>query len=70
MFDRATLAQTARDVAGGGDVVRLQTMAGGRFRATVAGFGGRRVVLLDPLLGTAVIQRAHARDACHARDSC
>ena len=67
MIDRATLAQTARDVAGGGDVVRLETLAGGRFRATVAGPRGRWLVALDPLLGTAVIQWAHARDACHAR---
>ena len=67
MNDRATLAQTARDVAGGGDVVRLETMPGGRFRATVAEPRGRRLVLLDPLLGTAVIQWEHVRDACHAR---
>ncbi|MDP9344795.1 MAG: hypothetical protein M3P44_03565 [Actinomycetota bacterium] len=55
MIDRATLAQTARDVAGGGSLLGLRELAGGRWHATVSGPGGRRAVVLDPLLGTVLV---------------
>ncbi len=64
MLDRSTLAQTARDAAGGGGV--LVTLAatdpgGRRWRATVAGRSGRRVVVLDLALGTAEVRAGRGR---------
>ena len=65
MFDRATLAQTARDVAGGGVLVGLRETPAGRWQATVSGPGGRRTVVLDPLLGTALVHPLRARRTRH-----
>lgn len=65
MIDRATLAQTARDVAGGGFVLGLREAPGGRWSATISGPGGRRTVLLDPLLGTVVVQAPRSRHTRH-----
>ena len=65
MNDRATLAQTARNVAGGGVVLGLQEAAAGRWQATVSGPGGRRIVVLDPLLGIAVVHPLRRRQTRH-----
>lgn len=65
MNDRATLAQTARDAAGGGVLVGLRETAAGRWQATVADAGARRTVLLDPLLGTALVQPPRSRRTRH-----
>ena len=65
MFDRATLAQTARDVADGGVLLGLHETLPGRWQATVSGPGGRRVVVLDPLLGTVLVHPLRRRHARH-----
>jgi hypothetical protein len=65
MIDRATLAQTARDVAGGGLLLGLRERPGGRWHATVSGPGGRRMVVLDPQLGTALVHPLRGRHTRH-----
>lgn len=60
MPDLITLAQTARDAAGGGVVVSLSPEGADAlaWRAVVAGRHGRRAVRLDLVLGTVEV---HAR---------
>lgn len=63
MLDRATLAQTAREAAGGGVLVSLAATGadGLRWRAEVAGRDGRRTVVLDLAAGVAEVHPARRR---------
>ena len=63
MLDRATLAQTAREAAGGGILVSLAATGpeGLRWHATVAGRRGERLVVLDLVSSTAEVHPARRR---------
>ena len=63
MLDRATLAQTAKEAAGGGLLVSLTATGpdGLQWHANVAGRHGRSLVVLDLALGMAEVHPARRR---------